>query len=405
MSTMNILHIQTSMGPAGNAAFRLHLAMRRNGINSNVLTYMPTVSRANVTNLKQTPSLLIKKLFNNTRSNQIRKDLVPNAYQYSMYPLMDSRVAKQALVQQADVIYLHWIAGNFMSLNDIEMIAKTGKKIFFFMHDMLTFTGGCHHSFLCDQYTTGCKECAMFKTNKDVPCKENERICKTFSKHTNLYFISPSKWMADCAKKSSILQGKQVIAIPNVVDEKIFKPSDKDFAKLALNIPTDKFIITFGCQAGTKNKFKGWDYLRDALNMIQQENIHCVIYGCDYIEETAAQLKHPTQFLGPIYDETALALICNASDLFVSPSLAESFGLTFLENIMCGTPVVGFDCTAIPETIHHGYNGYLAKYKDVTDLSNGIVSFITKKNTFKKEYLLSSSEIVKMHIDFIKKDI
>lgn len=399
---MNILHIQTGMGPAGNAAFRLHSAMLDYGISSHVLTYMPTLNREHVSNFRQTPSLLIKKVINNTRSNIIRKRLVAGAYQYSLYPMLGTNIIKRTEVEEADVVYLHWIAGNFLSLHDIEALAQTGKPIIFFMHDMMTFTGGCHHSFDCRQYETGCKNCPMFQKEQNEVRKENIRKHKVLQKYDNFLFISPSKWMADCARHSNILAHKQVFDIPNIVDEHIFKPLNKIFAKQALNIPTDKYIITFGCQAGTKNKFKGWDYLRDALNKLEANDVHCVIYGCDYDEETVKQLKHPVQFLGPVFDETALALICNASDLFVSPSLAESFGLTCLENIMCGTPVVGFDCTAIPETVHHGVNGYLARYKDVNDLSAGIKAFYTGKMMMKEKCILTSRQKIEMHLNAIK---
>ena len=50
---MKILHIQYGMPPAGNACFRLHTAMRKNGIDSSVLTIMPCMKRNNVYNLKQ----------------------------------------------------------------------------------------------------------------------------------------------------------------------------------------------------------------------------------------------------------------------------------------------------------------------------------------------------------------
>jgi len=399
---MNILHIQTSMGPAGNAAFRLHSAMLDYGLGSHMLTYMPTVSRAYVSNLKQTPILMIKKVINNTRSLLVRKQLVADAYQYSLYPILGANIVRRPEVKEADVIYLHWIAGNFLSLSDIKALAQTGKPIVFFMHDMMIFTGGCHHSLDCRQYETGCQRCPMFQKAQCIVKKESLRRYKVLQKYNNLFFISPSKWMADCARRSYILANKQIFDIPNIVDEHRFKPFDKTFAKQVLNIPTNKFVITFGCQAGIKNRFKGWIYLRDALNKLKVDDIHCIIYGCDYNEDTVRQLKHPVQFIGPVFDETVLALICNASDLFVSPSLAESFGLTFLENIMCGTPVVGFNCTAIPETVHHGVNGYLAKYKDVDDLCTGITALYTGKMTTKKEHLLTSMQKVKMHLDVIK---
>ena len=58
---MKILHIQYGMPPAGNACFRLHTAMRKNGIDSSVLTIMPCMKRNNVYNLKQGIKTFLKK--------------------------------------------------------------------------------------------------------------------------------------------------------------------------------------------------------------------------------------------------------------------------------------------------------------------------------------------------------
>lgn len=99
-----------------------------------------------------------------------------------------------------------------------------------------------------------------------------------------------------------------------------------------------------------------------------------------------------------------LSLICNASDLFVTPSLCENFSLVILENILCGTPVVGFDTTGIPELVKTGQTGYLAKFKDSDDLAKGIRSILNKEITFdmgqyRSSY--SSRNIIESHIKLI----
>ena len=95
-------------------------------------------------------------------------------------------------VADADVIYLHWIAGGFLSCSDIENMAKTGKLIVFFMHDMWTMTGGCHHAFECAEYHSGCNNCQMFSSNCHLAKKQSEakwnlfhkyNMCSSFDRH------------------------------------------------------------------------------------------------------------------------------------------------------------------------------------------------------------------------------
>lgn len=208
--------------------------------------------------------------------------------------------------------------------------------------------------------------------------------------------------MARCASSSYATQSNKIYTISNLVDESNFKPIEKKTAREILNLPKDKTIITFGCQAGTNNPFKGWSYLKEAMSNIIDQNVHILIYGSDYNKETADNLNYPITFLGPVLDETKLALICNATDIFVSPSLAESFGLTFLENNLCGTPVVGFNNTAIGEIVKTDVTGYLAENKNSDDLANGIKYLLTNKIKVKTRERYSSEEIVNSHLKIIK---
>lgn len=390
------------MPNSGNACFRLHSAMRSLGFDSNVLTIIPSVKRNNVYTIKQNAYSFIQKAYSILSNYRIKKKLKPEAYFYSNLPLIGARISSERIVKDADVVYLHWIAGGSLKLKEIEKIASKGKLVILFMHDMWDFTGGCHHSFNCSGYESGCKKCAMFIHSSSVSSKQIKFKKELYSKYPNIIFISPSKWMAEKAKKSDALQSSKVHIISNVVDEKIFKPINKTVAKEILNLPQDKKIITFGCQAGTTNPFKGWLYLERAIKLLKDENLHILVYGSDYNKETQEQISYPITFLGPVYDETKLSLICNATDVFVSPSLAESFGLTFLENILCGTPVVGFNNTAIGELIKTDINGYLAKNMDSEDLALGIKKMLsfTPNPCNRNEY--SSEKIVLKHIQIIK---
>lgn len=402
---MKVVHIQTGMPLAGNAAYRLHKALMSIGIGSSIVTYMPAPKKNNVYSIPKSSNLFLKKIINyiyNKLFHNISKSIKPEAYFYSPLPICNKHLSNNKLIKEADAIYVHTINGGFLGISDFEDLARTGKPIFFFMHDMWTFTGGCHHSFECEQYQNGCKQCAMFNKNSKFAKKQNAAKEKVFNKYDNIHFISPSKWMQERAIKSNILKNKNIYHISNIVDEKIFKPLDTNTAREILNLPKDKKLITFGCQAGTKNRFKGWEYLRDAINSLDIDNLELVIYGSEYNKQTEDELKYPIHFLGALNDETMLSLVCNATDVFVSPSLAESFGLTLLENTLCGTPVVAFDCTAIPEIVNINPNGYLASYKDHISLAYGIKQQLnSKKSTDGITY--SSKSIAFQHKELIER--
>ena len=64
----------------------------------------------------------------------------------------------------------------------------------------------------------------------------------------------------------------------------------------------------------------------------------------------AAALEDPTVFRKSYLAEEQLPLLYQGAEAFVFPSIAEGFGLTLLEAMACGTPVICSNTTAMPET-------------------------------------------------------
>lgn len=397
---MKIVHIQKSMQPAGNAAYRLSCAMRKYGIDSYVLNLCPSVIKDNVYSLNRNIKTYFWGFIDKSVKKIRKRFKIRGTYFYNSMPLIGVNVSKNPLIQNADVIYIHWVAG-CLSESNWNQLAALNKPIIVFMHDMWPFTGGCNHSMGCLKYCSDCSKCSMFAFNNSSVPSQLEMKIKIYSENHNIHFISPSKWMTGTAQNSIALKTKVVYNIPNVVDENLFRPMDKYLVRKKLNLPQDKKIIAFGCQAGQKNPFKGWVYLEKAINMVKRDDISIIIYGSDYNEETVKKVKYPIIFLGKIGEENILPLICNAADIFVTPSLCENYSLTILENLLCGTPVVGFDTTGIPEMVKTGETGYLAKFKSSNDLAKGIEFLLSSKIKldFREKY--STKKIVESHIRLI----
>lgn len=405
---LKVVHLQTLVSYQGNAPLRLHQAMLDHGIDSKILVY--NTPKGASLNFFRYSGLLkqIKILTYSVFQKVLLKLKNPGTYLFSYPRFIGNKVHTKTLLKEADVIYLHWIVGGFLNFENLKGIFSLGKPVVFYLHDMWPITGGCHHSFTCNGYKANCEFCPIFKSENKISLASNEfRIKKSlYSKFKNLHFISPSKWLKDCAEASALVNGKKVFHVPNIINERLFKKVNKVTAKGILNFDPNTFIITFGSVGGINNKYKGWKYFKEALHLISEENEMCnlkvVIFGSDYDKETEKSLPFPVQFLGSINDEITMAVLNSASDLFVSPSLAESFGQTFLENIMCGTPVVGFDIGGVSEIIEHKSNGYLAKYKSSEDLAKGILFCYTNKLVFDRPTHYFSSHTVEKHVSVIR---
>ena len=65
-------------------------------------------------------------------------------------------------------------------------------------------------------------------------------------KEINLTIVSPSRWLADCARSSAIFRELRIEVIPCGLDTKIYKPLDQYVAREVFNLPHDKNLILFG---------------------------------------------------------------------------------------------------------------------------------------------------------------
>jgi len=401
-----VVHIQYSIESAGRAALRLQNAFREVNVESCIVSLQHSVK--GIPNIKYmgAGARLISRLDDKIQAYLTRK--CNKQMGTFSYPGLGSNAAKLEEVKNADIIYIHWALKGFLNFRSIKQIASLNKPVIVFLHDMWSITGGCHHSFDCEKYKVeGCNNCPMFPEdrNNDLSAKEFSKKMKLYSKYKNLVFVSPSRWLYSCAKESLLTKDKPVFYIPNLLDSTLFKPFDKNIAKQILNITAGEAVIAFGAIT-VDSPYKGWVYLQKALELLSQDekikNISVLIFGSSYNKEIADSIPFKTRFMGYLQDEYSTALVYNAADVFIAPSLAEAFGYVVMEALSCGTPVVGFNVGGIPDMISHKENGYLAKYKDAEDITEGIKFCLQNKL---KGYLLPAIDpalTVKKHLELFE---
>lgn len=363
---MKILHITTiDTGGAFKAVERLNQCLIQSGYDSEIILrtrnckdvnayeYLDTAAKRIVSKSKNFFNLALKK-------GEIERDL------------LGSDLSKLGKVKNADIICIHWV-NSFLSYKGFEQILKLNKKTIFFMHDMWLFTGGCHVDRGCGKYEQSCGRCPLIdsKKDKDITYRNFVDKAKLFKRY-DFTVCGPSKWIVECAKKSDALSNKRIECLPNCYDDGVFFCRDKDEARKTLGFNTDKTVILFGAaHDGTANKNKGFDYLQDALTYLDKNKYFLLIFG-NADESLFESIGFEHKLLGYVNGDRELADVYSAADIYVTPSLQESFGYTVCEAMACGTPVVAFPVGGILDQIKHKENGYLASLKDSRDLANGI---------------------------------
>ncbi|HGJ63871.1 TPA: glycosyltransferase [bacterium] len=129
------------------------------------------------------------------------------------------------------------------------------------------------------------------------------------------------------------------------------------------NIAKEKTILLY---VGRFSKEKRISTLLDIFNklsMNKPDKYHLILVGGGPEEEKITRIKQDNITILPYCnDKDKLASIYNSSDIFVSASDSETFGLCLLEAQSCGLPVVAFNKTSIPEIIY--CKDFLAESED-----------------------------------------
>lgn len=386
---MNVVHLSTNLKKGGVAVAcqRLHHAMLDAGINSTILT----------------AELILQKGWKNIIVRNIRKNLIAGVQRLDSERLSGNfgiwssgagffSEHDQPELKNADIIYLHWINGAFLSIPEISRILSLGKPVYWILHDMWPLTGGCHHSFECRKYQTHCANCCQLKNSglHDQSFRVFRKKQKFLASRRNLHIITPSQWMGSCAKQSSLFSGNSVSVIPNLLGSSVFFPVQKSIARKLLGLPEKKKILLFGADNGFANPYKGWNFLQTALKNTDMSNKLLLIFGSDPNEQIAKNIPGEFRFLGTIQPDWAMNLVYNAADILIAPSLADNFPSVITESMLTGTPCAAFDVGGIPDLIRHKENGYLVRYKDPEDLACGI------------QWLLNDSDPAELSANAIK---
>lgn len=379
---MKVLNINTNdiLGGAARAAYRLHQGLHLIDVNSQMLVQSKfsddfTVLRNNtklgkgIAKIKPNLDILLLNFYGQREKTVFSTQWLPNNIQTRVKQL------------NPDIVNLHWICGGFIP---IETLEKIDKPIVWTLHDMWAFTGGCHYAGDCEGYLKNCGHCPQLHSNQswDLSRWIWQRKAQAW-KSLNLTIVTPSRWLADCAKKSSLFQGYRVEVIPYGLDINLYKPIDKKFARNLLNLPQDKKLILFGAMSATSDKRKGFQFLTPALEKLalekEKNDFELVVFGASQPAEDP-NFPFKTNYLGRLNDDISIILLYSAVDVFVAPSVEDNLPNTVMESLACGTPCVAFDIGGMGDMIEHKENGYLAKPFCTDDLAYGISFIFNNQN-------------------------
>jgi len=369
---MRIVHISTSSGGgAGTAAWRLHNSLLEIGVDSK---FVHVHGMARDTGCIRAEPVhqrrwlrLVKRVLPEVdvqiRNSKSIEGLGRN-YEIYSFPNSSFSIEDHPLIQECDVINLHWIAG---MINFPVFFRKVKTPIIWTLHDMQPFLGGFHYR--NDE-----------SDNIDLFRNVDERIraikYSAYRESSIRTIVAPSRWLLEECLKSKVFHGLDHLKVPYGLDLDLFRPIPQKSARSVLNLPLHKKIVLFVSE-NVSNKRKGFEYLRELQDEPQSEDCLFVAVGKKPID-----ILDNILYLGPIHDDRMLAVIYSCADIFLLPSLEDNLPNVMLEAMACGLPVLGFPVGGIKETIIHQSTGLITDTITINSLKKYLQEFLRGEHQF-----------------------
>ncbi len=393
---MKVLHLNYHdiEGGAAIAMNRLHELLKKNNINSKILVFS---KKKNSEDIILAPNQI--KKFTNLIKNKISFNLTKfqKIYNKSTHSLNIFNSGIQSSIEKLkpDILHMHWINNEFISIKEI---GKINIPIVWTFYDMWPFCGAEHYTFE-KRYINGYENFNKPIENNGVDL--NKIIWeqkKKFWKNNKFQIVGISNWLSSEISKSKLFKNNKIYTIPPPIDFSKWQDINKINARKTLGLNHNKKYFLFGAANGIKDKRKGFDIIADIYktNFKNNKEIEFIFFG-DNDKKILNNLDMPVNSFGHInYDNyEKLSLLYSAANLTLLPSKLEAFGQIGLESLACKTPVISFKGTGPEHMIEHKKNGYLANYLNKNDFLNGINWYLNLSSNQIEILNNNSREIVK----------
>lgn len=160
--------------------------------------------------------------------------------------------------------------------------------------------------------------------------------------------------------------------IPNGVDTQLFAPTASRPSNVRTDVPSILFLGRFDPRNGLASLMSAFRRVRG-----RQRPVQLVVVGDGPLRSHYRRLANgdpDITFAGPVLDERP-SYYANCS-MYACPTTKASFGITLLESMACGTPVVCSDINGFRNVVAHEREALLVPCGDVRALSDTLVRLL-----------------------------
>lgn len=356
-------------GGAARAANRLVTALCKSGVTVEAHTAQATAYGSGGLSEPALGHSLSRRLRSKAASALMRLQRSDNPVLHTP-AVFPSRLASRLNRSDADVVNLHWVAGELLS---VENIGEITKPIAWTMHDSWAFSGSEHHQ--ADEadrrFADGYDASNRGASHKGLDLDRWVWNRKRKAWRTPMTIISPGEWLASRARQSKLMEGWPIAVIPNPIPLGTYHPRPKRECRDRFGLAHDTQYVLFSA-AGTPDNNKGWPHFIEAMSTLHRRGHPAVAVLLGGAGRDLSTCDFPSVSLSALTSDDDMARLYSAVDVVSVPSKVETFPQMATEALACATPVVAFRCSGLQDVVRHQVTGYLAEPFSSEELANGL---------------------------------
>ncbi len=355
-------------GGSGVVATELGKSLAERGHKVHFITYALPMRLTGIGNLES-------EYIDNIFYHEVEMSTYP-LFEFPLYSMaLTSKMVEVSRFEKLDIIHAHYAIPHATSAVLAKQILNDGVKIITTLHGTDITLVGLEPSF--------------------------EPLMK-FSIESSDGVTAVSKYLRDETIENYAVE-KEIEVIPNFIDTEVFRPVDSRNLKRLLAPNGEKLLIHI-------SNFREVKRVKDAIKafkIILDQGIKAkfLLVGdgpdrgeCQVLARDLG-IWQQTRFLGK---QSELTSILSASDIFLIPSGNESFGLSALEAMACGVPVLSSDVGGLPEVNVDGETGFIVPVGDVEAIAARMIDMLRDKKLHAK---MSRAALARATQEFAKERI
>lgn len=368
---MNLLEINFAdlVGHAFNG-YDLHIELLKKGIPARQLVLDKRSECESVRSLAQDHIL----------HHQIREFEKEHSISNLLYPYGEG-IAVSPEYKWADLVHYHILHNGMVSLLDYPRLMNEKKSVWT-IHDPWIVTGNCVYPLVCNKWKNGCGGCnrldeiyfEMASDNTDFMWQQKKRILSQINPHV----IVSCQFMERYLNESPITAHfSKIHIIPFGIDTEKYSLEKRTEDRQKRKIGSDKVVIGFRADNAP---IKGSQYVYEALqklNLGSKIELLCVGSG---VVPSAIKDRYKVTELGWVNDEKEIISFYQSCDMFIMPSLAESFGVMAIEAMAAGCTVISFQNTVLEEITNAPECGIAVEYLSSYAIAREITRLIDNQS-------------------------